>query len=228
MRPVALCMVGVANSASAQTIHTSPFGRTAVEVYMGYRTDNWFEGHTIVWKRKNDGRCESFRIDRNGENRVIGSYGDDLMKVVVATETISCSNGQTMTLIPFQQSTSIQLSLEGREGHDVILVARPTREAHGHQGNDLVVVVDETNPVLFGGTGHDQLESWSTTATSLLHGDSGNDCLWNRRVQASHEPNLTWCGSGDYDKSNATGALTSCEEVVTCCPFGAWMGACTP
>lgn len=218
-----LGMVLVSSSASAQLIHLSPFGQAAVEVYMGYRSTN--ESDVVVWKRKSNGQCRVFTT-ANGDNLVIGSPADDLMKVVTQIEAVSCSGTSSILLTP-SVSDQVRFGMEGRGGNDTILAARPAYKADSGIGHDLIVVVDGWGGAqVFGGDGNDQIEAWGDSGP-LMYGGAGDDCVWHPNAWEHAFLPLAFCGDGSNDKSNFEN-VHDCEQRVTCCPFGAFMGACTP
>lgn len=222
---VMLGLAFVSNSAFAQTTtHTTPFGLAAVEAYMGFRTTTWLEGHVVVWKRKSDGQCQVSYM-QNGHNVVNGSASSDLMKVIVAPETIACTGAQSISLGPFTPST-IELTVDGRAGHDTMLLGRPALSAYGGTGNDLIVVVDNWGVQVAAGDGNDQLEAWGPDAQALLFAGAGDDCVWHPNVWELIIYPSALCEGGS-DKSNFDG-VSDCEQRMKCCPFGAFMGVCTP
>src|SRR5688500_4423708 len=164
----------VSDSALAATF-TTPFGSSAVDIYVGYRTNTWLEGHIVLWKRRSDGKCQSFVLP-TGNNTVIGSSKDDLIKVLWAPETVSCSGGAATSLVPVIGDIGL-LTVKGGSGADTMLVTDPVWYAFGEAGNDLIVVVDNSTIFVYGGRDNDVLESWGS-GFSELYGDDGQDCLW--------------------------------------------------
>lgn len=216
---VLLAVLFVSSSAFAATF-TTPFGSSAVEIYIGKRTDAGTGAHELIWKRQSDGKCKRFTLPP-GDNTVIGSSKADLIKVQWVEETISCLGGETYRLAPCTPEV-VTLYLKGGSGNDTMLLTDPVSEAYGENGDDLLVVVDESSVVLDGGRGNDNLESWGKTSGSLLYGGDDNDCLWVNSVPFIEGGNGTDQCNADFLGEEL------CEDYTACCAFGAFMGVCRP
>lgn len=207
----------VSSSAFAATF-TTPFGSSAVEIYVGYRYAS--NEHVILWKRQYDGKCNKVTLPSTGEHWLYGSSKADLIHIVWEQKTISCLGGATHVLQP-SAPTLGTLYVKGGSGNDTMLLTHPAWYGYGEAGDDLMVAVDGQASYLSGGGDNDVIEVWGTGLVAVVEGGGGNDCMWSTDF-------IPMGGGDQHDKCSTYPLAAECEELAPCCAFGAFMGVCQP